>query len=47
MKNTKKVYRYDKTPKPPVPKGNECKCPKCGNSFYISGGKCCSCGYGG
>lgn len=42
----KNIYRYDKTPTT-APKGKECKCPKCGNSFYISGGKCYSCGYGG
>ncbi len=36
---------YDKTPKT-APEGEECKCPNCGNSFYISGGKCYSCGYG-
>lgn len=46
MKNIKIIYRYDKTPKI-APKGKECKCPKCGNSFYISGEKCYSCGYVG
>jgi hypothetical protein len=38
------IMRVDKTP-PTTPKGNECKCPQCGNSFYISGGKCYSCGH--
>jgi ribosomal protein L37E len=39
------VYRYDKTPdKSEV--GQEAKCPKCGNSFYITGSTCYSCGHG-
>ncbi len=36
----------DKTkPASSVRTGEECKCPKCGNSFYIKGGKCYTCGY--
>lgn len=44
MEELKYVCRYDKTPKT-APEGKECRCPKCDNSFYISGGKCYSCGY--
>jgi hypothetical protein len=45
MTNKTFIMSYDKTPIT-APSGNECKCPKCGNSFYISGEKCYSCGYG-
>ena len=41
----KKELRYDKTPATSRP-GEEAKCPKCGNSFYITGSKCYTCGYG-
>ena len=35
----------DKTPNyNEVRKGEECKCPNCGNSFYIKGTTCYSCG---
>ena len=44
MKKIISITKYDKT-LPETSKGNECKCPKCGNSFYISGRKCYSCGY--
>ncbi len=27
-----------------VRNGQECRCPKCGNSFYIKGEICYSCG---
>lgn len=26
-------------------RGGDAACPKCGNKFYIFGGKCYSCGY--
>jgi len=36
---------YDKTLNyKDVKKGEECKCPKCGNSFYVKGNVCYSCG---
>ena len=39
------MNRYDKTPDADnVSNGDECKCPSCGNSFYIKGSKCGSCG---
>ena len=39
------MNRYDKTPNASqVRNGEECKCPNCGNSFYIKGSKCGSCG---